>query len=168
MQDEFFAIGTRPAFRPCQDQGKAGHRLTPERFMLVLSRKAREQIQIGDEVVVTILQVKGQSVRIGIEAPRNVRVLRSELPLYETTDGNATVEKTRSSATSKSRTTSGASRSNRAGESSQATQKPPLAGRLDARRSPELKSLETLNPSQRMELTMLRFDSAVRSTSFSG
>jgi carbon storage regulator CsrA len=54
--------------------------------MLVLSRKAREQIQIGDEVVVTILQVKGQSVRIGIEAPRSVRVLRSELPKHETSD----------------------------------------------------------------------------------
>ncbi len=44
--------------------------------MLVLTRKASEQIQIGDQVVITILQVKGQSVRIGIEAPREVLVLR--------------------------------------------------------------------------------------------
>ena len=48
--------------------------------MLVLTRKANEQIQIGDNVVITILQVKGQSVRVGIEAPREIRVLRSELP----------------------------------------------------------------------------------------
>lgn len=52
--------------------------------MLVLTRKAQEQIQIGGNIVVTILQVKGQSVRVGIEAPRDVRVIRSEL--------NATVE----------------------------------------------------------------------------
>jgi carbon storage regulator CsrA len=51
--------------------------------MLVLTRKANEQIQIGDNVVITILQVKGQSVRVGIEAPREVRVLRSELPRTE-------------------------------------------------------------------------------------
>jgi carbon storage regulator CsrA len=53
------------------------------RVMLVLTRKSREQIQIGDNVVITILRVKGQSVRIGIEAPRDVRVLRSELPKTE-------------------------------------------------------------------------------------
>jgi carbon storage regulator CsrA len=51
--------------------------------MLVLTRKTNEQIQIGDHVVITILQVKGQSVRIGIEAPREIRVLRSELPRTE-------------------------------------------------------------------------------------
>jgi carbon storage regulator CsrA len=51
--------------------------------MLVLTRKSREQIQIGENVVITILRVKGQSVRIGIEAPRDVRVLRSELPKDE-------------------------------------------------------------------------------------
>lgn len=50
--------------------------------MLVLTRKANEQIQIGDQVVITVLQVKGQSVRIGIEAPREVLVLRAELPKH--------------------------------------------------------------------------------------
>ena len=48
--------------------------------MLVLTRKAQEKIQIGDNIVLTILRVKGQAVRVGIEAPRDVRVLRSELP----------------------------------------------------------------------------------------
>lgn len=47
--------------------------------MLVLSRKSREAIQIGDDVTITILRLKGNSVRIGIEAPREVRVVRSEL-----------------------------------------------------------------------------------------
>jgi carbon storage regulator CsrA len=54
--------------------------------MLVLSRKTRQQIQIGDNVVVTILLVKGNTVRVGIEAPRDVRVVRSELPLHEQTE----------------------------------------------------------------------------------
>lgn len=47
--------------------------------MLVLSRKADQKIQIGDEIVITVLEVKGNTVRIGIEAPRNIRVLRGEL-----------------------------------------------------------------------------------------
>lgn len=47
--------------------------------MLVLTRKSRQQIQIGPYVTVTILKIKGQSVRIGIEAPKDVCVLRTEL-----------------------------------------------------------------------------------------
>ncbi len=47
--------------------------------MLVLSRKQKQQIQIGGEVVLTVLQIKGGSVRLGIEAPRDIHVLRGEL-----------------------------------------------------------------------------------------
>ena len=47
--------------------------------MLVLTRKAKQQIQIGPYVTITILQIKGQAVRVGIEAPKDVTVLRSEL-----------------------------------------------------------------------------------------
>lgn len=47
--------------------------------MLVLTRKTQEQIQIGNNITITILRVKGQSVQVGIEAPREVRVLRGEL-----------------------------------------------------------------------------------------
>jgi carbon storage regulator CsrA len=47
--------------------------------MLVLTRKLQEQIQIGDNITVSILRVKGNSVRIGIQAPRDVRVVRQEL-----------------------------------------------------------------------------------------
>lgn len=48
--------------------------------MLVLTRKLQQQIRIGDQITVTILRVKGHTVRIGIEAPRDVRVVRGELP----------------------------------------------------------------------------------------
>ncbi len=47
--------------------------------MLVLSRKTAQQIQIGPHVTITILKVKGETVRIGIEAPKDVCVLRSEV-----------------------------------------------------------------------------------------
>jgi len=47
--------------------------------MLVLTRKTQQQIQFGNDIVVTILQVRGQSVRVGIEAPRGVRVVRGEI-----------------------------------------------------------------------------------------
>jgi carbon storage regulator len=47
--------------------------------MLVLTRKLQEKIQIGDQITITILRTKGKSVRIGIEAPLEVPVVRGEL-----------------------------------------------------------------------------------------
>jgi carbon storage regulator len=47
--------------------------------MLVLSRKLTERIQIGDNVFITVVGIQGNRVRIGIDAPRNLPVLRSEL-----------------------------------------------------------------------------------------
>lgn len=47
--------------------------------MLVLSRKAQEKIRIGDNITITILRTKGKTVRVGIEAPGDVPVLRGEL-----------------------------------------------------------------------------------------
>jgi len=47
--------------------------------MLVLTRKTKQQIHIGPNITITILHVKGQAVRVGIEAPRDVSVLRSEV-----------------------------------------------------------------------------------------
>ena len=49
--------------------------------MLVLSRKTNETIQIGDDIELRILEVKGDTVRIGIEAPKSVDILRGELVL---------------------------------------------------------------------------------------
>ncbi|QDS87697.1 hypothetical protein EC9_18760 [Rosistilla ulvae] len=50
--------------------------------MLVLTRKAKQQIRLGDDIIVTVLQVKGNSIRLGIEAPRETRVVRGELEFY--------------------------------------------------------------------------------------
>ena len=47
--------------------------------MLVLSRKQDQQIQISDNVTITITQIKGNQVRLGIEAPRDVAIRRGEL-----------------------------------------------------------------------------------------
>ena len=47
--------------------------------MLVLSRTLMESIHIGDSVVVSVLEIRGNKVRLGIDAPKEIRVLRSEL-----------------------------------------------------------------------------------------
>jgi carbon storage regulator len=47
--------------------------------MLVLSRRERERIKLGDSIVVTVIRVAGDRVRLGIEAPSDVLVLRDEL-----------------------------------------------------------------------------------------
>lgn len=47
--------------------------------MLVLSRKLGEQIVLGDEIVITIVEIRGDKVRLGIEAPVNVSVHRREV-----------------------------------------------------------------------------------------
>ncbi len=47
--------------------------------MLVLTRKPQEKIRIGDDIVITVIKTKGQGVRLGIEAPSDVSILRGEL-----------------------------------------------------------------------------------------
>ncbi|NLB83161.1 MAG: carbon storage regulator CsrA [Synergistaceae bacterium] len=47
--------------------------------MLVLSRKPGEAILIGDDIEISIVEVRGDTVRIGINAPRNITILRQEL-----------------------------------------------------------------------------------------
>jgi carbon storage regulator len=47
--------------------------------MLVLSRKERQRIKLGESIVVTVVRVSGDRVRLGIEAPSDVIVLREEL-----------------------------------------------------------------------------------------
>jgi carbon storage regulator len=49
--------------------------------MLVLTRRTRQSIMIGDEVELTVLSVSGEKVRIGIEAPNEVPVFRKEVYL---------------------------------------------------------------------------------------
>ncbi len=47
--------------------------------MLILTRRVGESLMIGDEVTVTVLGVKGNQVRIGVQAPKNVIVDREEI-----------------------------------------------------------------------------------------
>jgi carbon storage regulator len=47
--------------------------------MLVLSRKIGEKIVISNDIVVTVVKVEGNKVRLGIEAPDQIRIMRSEL-----------------------------------------------------------------------------------------
>ncbi|MCM2371797.1 carbon storage regulator CsrA [Aporhodopirellula aestuarii] len=47
--------------------------------MLVLTRKLNEQIKIGNDITITVIKLRNNQIRLGIEAPRDVRVLRAEL-----------------------------------------------------------------------------------------
>lgn len=47
--------------------------------VLVLTRKVGEQVLIGEDIVVTVLDVKGDSIKIGIDAPQGVRIQRQEV-----------------------------------------------------------------------------------------
>jgi carbon storage regulator len=57
--------------------------------MLVLSRRERERIKLGDSIVVTVVRVAGDKVRLGIEAPPHVLVLRDELEPRNSVDAPA-------------------------------------------------------------------------------
>ena len=47
--------------------------------MLVLSRKAGQSLIIGNDIIVRLLEIRGQQVRLGVEAPSDVSVVREEL-----------------------------------------------------------------------------------------
>lgn len=47
--------------------------------MLVLTRKLEEAVQIGDDITVKVIEVRGDQVRLGITAPRHIPVLRQEI-----------------------------------------------------------------------------------------
>lgn len=47
--------------------------------MLILSRKIDQKIRIGVDIVITLIDVKGDQVKIGVEAPSNVKVYRQEV-----------------------------------------------------------------------------------------
>ena len=47
--------------------------------MLILSRKLGERIIIGDDIVISVVEVRGDQVKLGIDAPRNVKVYRQEV-----------------------------------------------------------------------------------------
>lgn len=47
--------------------------------MLVLSRKESQQIKLGDSILLTIIRLSGDRVRLGIEAPKDIAIVRQEL-----------------------------------------------------------------------------------------
>jgi len=65
--------------------------------MLVLSRKESQRIRLGDSIVITVVRLGGDKVRLGIEAPKEMLVLRDELkPFTATADSEACGELARS------------------------------------------------------------------------
>ena len=58
--------------------------------MLVLSRKTSERILIGDDVAITVVRIGPNSVRIGIEAPRSMNIVREELCDFHQADVSKT------------------------------------------------------------------------------
>jgi carbon storage regulator len=61
-----------------------------ECVMLVLTRKQGEKIRIGDDVVITVVRTKGKAVRLGIQAPAHVPVLRGEIAAAIASEGRST------------------------------------------------------------------------------
>ena len=47
--------------------------------MLILSRKIDEKVVIGDDIIISIVEIRGDQVRIGIKAPKKVKVFRQEV-----------------------------------------------------------------------------------------
>ncbi len=47
--------------------------------MLILTRKADEHIRIGSDITISVFEIEGNRVKIGVDAPRGVKILRSEL-----------------------------------------------------------------------------------------
>ena len=47
--------------------------------MLVLTRKPKQQIMIGDNIIINVVEVQGENVRIAIEAPREIKIYRGEI-----------------------------------------------------------------------------------------
>ena len=47
--------------------------------MLILSRKINEKVMIGDDISISIIEIRGDQVRIGVDAPKSVKVFRQEV-----------------------------------------------------------------------------------------
>jgi carbon storage regulator len=60
--------------------------------MLVLTRKLKEAIQIGDDIEIKILSVDGDQIKIGIDAPKNIEIHRKEVYLAIQQENNEAVK----------------------------------------------------------------------------
>jgi len=61
--------------------------------MLVLTRKPNQQLRIGEDIVITVVKVRGNTIRLGIEAPKDVRVIRAEIEAREQSVSEASATK---------------------------------------------------------------------------
>ena len=61
--------------------------------MLILTRKTNEAIHIGDEIVITVCHISDGRVKIGLQAPRDVRIRRGELEKIADDESSATIQK---------------------------------------------------------------------------
>lgn len=116
--------------------------------MLVLSRNIKQQIYIGDNVVVTILQVKGEMVKIGIEAPKNVRLLRAEIAHRSEDPTPAMAESAGGEAKGTAQSECGRSEAN-GSDTERRDVSPPSPGRRPAARSPRATPMEGFSPPAR-------------------
>jgi carbon storage regulator CsrA len=60
--------------------------------ILVLTRKADQQILIGDNIVITIVEIRGGSTRIGIDAPAEIEIIRPDAKCKEKKDGSCPIQ----------------------------------------------------------------------------
>lgn len=60
--------------------------------MLVLTRRIGERVLIGDDIELTVVEIKGDSVRLGIQAPRETRIQRAEIVAAVETENRAAVD----------------------------------------------------------------------------
>ena len=119
--------------------------------MLALTRKIDQKIQIGSDICITILHVRGKQVRIGIEAPRQVRVVRAELRTTTAPAQAISVSDLLASVTadgieakpaaSKRRPTRRRPGSPNPGERAFSFGPQPLAAKLHARRAPQCRAV---------------------------
>jgi len=109
--------------------------------MLVLTRKLQEKIQIGNDITITILRMKGNTVRVGIEAPRDVRVVRAELPRFEdaSPDGTTqTVDSTQNAELTQAAESEGEFEFEMSSVSSEAEAEPDAAEQVPAGKTPSV------------------------------
>jgi carbon storage regulator len=57
--------------------------------VLVLSRKKHEQVKIGEDIIVTVVDIRGDKIRLGFEAPKDVRINRKEIAELIAKEANA-------------------------------------------------------------------------------
>lgn len=108
--------------------------------MLVLTRKQNEKIRIGDSIVITVLKTKGKGVRLGIEAPSDVNILRGEIafemPAERAAQSNASTSPVRAESVETKQAVAAVRPSYNHGSADSHAQRWPLEKSLNSQKSP--------------------------------